>query len=102
MSNNVEQRLWQVVHRVLWELESFGRVSMDTYESCRGLATEQSRLSPTEDVGDHIRLNRVVIDELGGAVNPRRASEMGVTPDVVFIRNDGWVLGAPARLESVA
>lgn len=41
---------------------------------------------------------RVVIDEHGTAVPPRR----GGRPLVVFIRDDGWLLGALSGLEQVA
>lgn len=47
--------------------------------------------------------DRVVINFEGEATSSRRAREVfGVSPDVVFLRNDGWMLGAPASLESVA
>lgn len=46
--------------------------------------------------------DRVVINREGEALGSRRAREMGVTPDVIFIRDDGWSLGAPARLRGVA
>ncbi len=37
------------------------------------------------------------------AVNPRRAvEEYGLMPDALFVRNDGWVLGAPAHLADIA
>ena len=47
--------------------------------------------------------DRVVVDEHGKAVNPRRAfHEYGIVPFVVFVRNDGWTLGAPEKLEPIA
>lgn len=46
--------------------------------------------------------NRVVINYDGEATTERRAHEMGITPDVGFMRDDGWSLGAPADLEDVA
>lgn len=47
--------------------------------------------------------DRVVINESGEATTSRRAREdYGILPDVIFIRNDGWSLGAPAHLERVA
>lgn len=43
---------------------------------------------------------RVLIDAEGGAVNSKRAREQyGVTPDIIFIRADGWTLGAPSYWE---
>ena len=42
----------------------------------------------------------ISVDE---AVSSRRAREdYGINPDVIFIRNDGWSLGAPTRLEAAA
>lgn len=47
--------------------------------------------------------DRVVIKESGEAVSTRRALvHHGVTPDIVFYRNDGWGLGAPDQYESLA
>jgi len=47
--------------------------------------------------------DRVVINVYGEAKTSRIAREQyGVCPDVVFIRNDGWTLGAPSRLEATA
>lgn len=45
---------------------------------------------------------RVVIQRDGYAVNYRRAQGQGVNVDVVFVRNDGWTLGAPTEYEQVA
>ena len=46
--------------------------------------------------------NRVVIDIEGTAVNPKRAAEMGVQPDIVYVRKDGWSLGAPNQFKQIA
>jgi hypothetical protein len=48
--------------------------------------------------------NRIVINEEGHAINQRRARERhGIeSADVIFIRNDGWCLGAPLEFEDVA
>lgn len=46
--------------------------------------------------------NRVVISYEGDAVSMKRAFEMGIEPDVGYMRNDGWSLGAPKELEDVA
>lgn len=46
---------------------------------------------------------RVVVEASGKAVVPRVArEEFGMTPDIVFIRNDSWRLGAPEQFEDVA
>ena len=46
---------------------------------------------------------RVVVDEEGSATTPERALEQyRVEPDVVFVRNDGWSLGAPKEFQDVA
>lgn len=48
-------------------------------------------------------VNRVVINNEGEAVNPNRAeTDHGITPDIVFIRNDGWTLGAPKQFKDIA
>ncbi|HEX9504247.1 MAG TPA: hypothetical protein VF974_08105 [Patescibacteria group bacterium] len=47
--------------------------------------------------------DRVVINTEAEAVNSSYAHQhYGVLPDVIFIRNDGWSLGAPDWLETVA
>lgn len=47
--------------------------------------------------------DRVVINSEGDGIPPKRAwAQHGITPDVIFIRDDGWTLGAPAYLEDVA
>jgi len=45
---------------------------------------------------------RVLINADGEAVPPSRAKSMGIVPDVVLIRKDGWSLGAPPQFASVA
>ncbi|RLI87970.1 MAG: hypothetical protein DRP01_00020 [Archaeoglobales archaeon] len=45
---------------------------------------------------------RVVIDEKGYAVSPEAAKKLGITWDVIYVREDGWSLGAPDCLSSVA
>ena len=45
---------------------------------------------------------RVVVNREGEAWSFSRAFERGIKPDVIFIRNDGWTLGAPSSLEDVA
>lgn len=47
--------------------------------------------------------DRVVLNGEGDAVNSFRAREsFNTTPDIIFIRKDGWTCGAPKRLENVA
>lgn len=46
--------------------------------------------------------DRVVITRDGVAVPPHRASKLGIEPEVGFLRNDGWSLGAPKGFEMVA
>jgi hypothetical protein len=47
--------------------------------------------------------DRVVINENGEATTSQRAIEQHrITPDIIFIRFDGWSLAAPESLESVA
>ncbi len=46
---------------------------------------------------------RVVINASGEATIPLRASrEHGIVSVVVFLRNDGWTLGAPEHLRGCA
>ena len=46
---------------------------------------------------------RVIINGEGEAVSSLRARrDHGITPDVIFIRRDGWSLGAPAIFERLA
>lgn len=46
---------------------------------------------------------RVLVSADGTAVPPQRArEEHGVLPDIIFIREDGWALGAPQGLEKEA
>lgn len=42
--------------------------------------------------------DRVMVDWTGRAYPARKALEKGFLPDVIFIRDDGWSLGAPLRL----
>lgn len=47
--------------------------------------------------------NRVIIDYEGtGVPYTRAAKDYHIEPTIGFMRNDGWSLGAPAELESVA
>lgn len=47
--------------------------------------------------------DRVVINaEQEGVSSKRAREEHGINPDVVFIRRDGWTLGAPKRFAAAA
>jgi len=47
--------------------------------------------------------DRVVINTAGEAVPPLRARrDHNVYPDIIFARDDGWMLGAPFALQEVA
>ena len=50
----------------------------------------------------HTNIERVLIDNKGTAVVPERAEHLGVNIDLVFIRDDGYVLGSPNKLRSEA
>lgn len=46
---------------------------------------------------------RVVINDAGEAVDPKRAArDHNIEPTIIFIRKDGWSLGAPDGLIEVA
>lgn len=46
---------------------------------------------------------RVLVNEKGRAISAKRAqAEHGVVPDIIFLREDGWSLGAPSYLEHEA
>ena len=46
---------------------------------------------------------RVVINEAGEATTfLRAAEEYQISPDIIFIRDDGWSLGAPKQFQDVA
>ena len=48
-------------------------------------------------------INRVVVNERGEAKSPAMAAfDHDIIPEIVFIRNDGWALGAPKRFAAVA
>jgi hypothetical protein len=47
--------------------------------------------------------DRVVISGAGEAVGSKRAREQyGISAEIVFIRDDGWSLGAPLYFKDVA
>jgi len=49
-----------------------------------------------------LRPDRILISLEGDAVPPERAVEHGIPWDVIFIRNDGWSLGASNGLAMAA
>lgn len=47
--------------------------------------------------------SRVIINGDGEATTSRRAREQfGISPDIIFIRDDGWSLAAPRQFEATA
>jgi hypothetical protein len=49
-----------------------------------------------------VPIDRVVIAASGEAACPRVAAAGGHVPALLFLRQDGWVLGAPAECSDVA
>lgn len=49
-----------------------------------------------------LKPTRVLINVEGEAVTPERAILQGVSWDVIFIRNDGWSLGASNEFAQAA
>lgn len=46
---------------------------------------------------------RVVINPSGEATTPERAArDHGIRPTVIYVRHDGWSLGAPEQFRAVA
>ena len=50
------------------------------------------------EINLRINIERVLLNKKGTAVTPERAQDLGVKADILFIRNDGFALGAQARL----
>jgi hypothetical protein len=46
--------------------------------------------------------HRVVCDHQGYAITYQRAQREHVPVDVIFVRDDGWTVGAPIALRAVA
>ena len=61
-------------------------------DSIEGLVERMVRNGPT----------RVVIGRHAQATSPERALEKGIQVRTIFVRGDGWTLGAPDALEWVA
>jgi hypothetical protein len=50
-----------------------------------------------------LKPKKVIVDEDGLGAIPFMAEEQyGIIPEVVFVREDGWALGAPLKFEDVA
>lgn len=67
--------------------------------------TEEKRRTRERAVADVMRAGpeRVVFSAAGEATSSARARRFhNVIPDIVFIRADGWTLGAPTRFEDIA
>ncbi len=48
-------------------------------------------------------VSRVIVDVDGTAVSPNIAKhQYAIFPEIVFLRNDGWSLGAPEAFEMIA
>lgn len=54
------------------------------------------------DFPEWLRLLPVVVDKEGYTEKYHRAVELGIVPDVVFIRNDKWCLAATNEFAQVA
>jgi hypothetical protein len=55
-----------------------------------------------DEVGQS-NVNRVVINESGEATTLIRAAmDHGITPAIIFIKDDGWTLGAPKQFAAAA
>jgi len=51
----------------------------------------------------YCRSNNFIINKRAEATSLiKAAAKHGIVPDIVFIRSDGWALGAPERLSTVA
>lgn len=49
-----------------------------------------------------LKPSRVVINRHGEATSYREAKAKGLTPAIIFVRDDGWSLGAPTGLMDTA
>jgi hypothetical protein len=65
-----------------------------------------TKLPPDFDPTEHLfteGLKRVVINQEGVATTPLAARrDNNIEPDIIFLRDDGWTLGAPQRLAKLA
>ena len=52
---------------------------------------------------NEIEVSRVMVEMDGLSVPPKQAKDVfQITPDIIFLRDDGWSLGAPLVLEKTA
>ena len=49
-----------------------------------------------------MKANRIVINYEGSAVPQNVAEKLGIFPYVIFVRKDGWSLGAPREFADTA
>jgi hypothetical protein len=64
-----------------------------------GTAEYQAQALPPAAV---LRPTRVIVGADGVACSHERAQRLGIEHDVVFVRDDGWTLGAPLKWMDVA
>ena len=61
------------------------------------------QLKETFDLILHSGPTRVMINrDMDATTSQRAREEYNIVPDIIFIRNDGWSLGAPSFLEKEA
>lgn len=49
-----------------------------------------------------ITADRVLVSAEGEATTPWKAHRMGIDPEIILVRNDGWSIAAEAELKQVA
>jgi hypothetical protein len=60
-------------------------------------------MNEKQEIGFQHGPGRVVINADGEAITPFRArQEHDVIPSIMFVRQDGWTLGAPQEFEEIA
>lgn len=54
-------------------------------------------------IENHFAADRVMVESDGLSVPHKEARDVfKITPDIIFLRNDGWTLGAPKIFERIA
>jgi hypothetical protein len=75
-------------------------------EKWRDIQTEEEEMSQLEQYTKQIMHDgptRVVINKHGEATTMQRALvDHGILADIIYIRSDGWSLGAPQELADIA